>query len=331
MPVSCGQGEMPSAPATPSRRKPALPPSLILPALGLPLHGWCHHPSPSPFPRTCPRISPSPGPAKPSLASAQPNPTMGQRNLMTPQTEDSISLILCCFPAFESCSGAQQCCVPGTKGCSALISALAKGHQSPDVGVTGSSLPAAATAHSWTQPGASPGVRAPTSAPQDPAAEGSVRHHGCSAEEHSASSFLLEGKIPDSHHQSPIHHVPSNYLLIYLFSQICLQSEMRKHSPGRGTMGRGLCPCTFCCPVLRLAWYSESSVGRGVWLSTMRAHRGAKATRLLSPLPAITPSSPESHGCCLWVVPIPHPLPKLTFRSKANSDAAVPGPQHQQG
>lgn len=117
---------------------------------------------------------------------------------MTLQTENSICLIPCCFPAFKPCIGAQQPRAPGTEPGSVPW-------QSPDAWVTGSSLPAAATAHSSSQPGAAlgiPEVRAPTTASRDPAAEESMRHLGCSAEEHPPSSFLPEGKFPASHHQS---------------------------------------------------------------------------------------------------------------------------------
>lgn len=113
-----------------------------------------HPPSHTCFPRTHPRITPAP--AKPSLASAQPKPTgastsMEQRNLMTLQTENSICLIPCCFPAFKPCIGAQQPHAPGTEPGSVPW-------QSPDAWVTGSSLPAAATAHSSSQPGAALGI-----------------------------------------------------------------------------------------------------------------------------------------------------------------------------
>lgn len=50
-------------------------------------------------------------------------------------------------------------------------------------------------------------------------------------------------------------------------------------------MERGLCPCTFHCRGQRLSRYPNSRAGMGVWLNTLRAHRGAKATRLLSPSP----------------------------------------------
>lgn len=84
---------------------------------------------------------------------------------MTLQTEDSISLILCCFPAFKSCAGAQQPRAPGTEPGSVPW-------QSPDVQMGDRLIPACSShCHSLSQPGVSPGVRAPAAASQDPAAE----------------------------------------------------------------------------------------------------------------------------------------------------------------
>lgn len=174
----------PTLPGTASTGAPTLSPTGDSVTIPLP------PPSRSCFPRTCPRIPPAL--AKPSLASAQPNPTwasssMEQKNLMTPQTEDSISLIPCCFQILHWCPA------PGTEPGSVPW-------QSPAHPCLQQPLP---TAHlSPGQPWVSPGLRAPSPAPRDAAAEGSVRHHGCSAEEHPPSSFLLEGKFPASHHQS---------------------------------------------------------------------------------------------------------------------------------
>lgn len=144
-------------------------------------------PLPPPFPhllpQDLPQDFPSPSQAQPCLSPTNPtrvNTPMEQRNPMTPKTEDSISLILCCFPAFKSCADAQRLCT-GTKPGKVQMSGC-QAHpclQQP--------LPSAHL--SLGQPWASPGVRAPTTASQGPAAEGSGRHCGCSAVKHPPAPF----------------------------------------------------------------------------------------------------------------------------------------------
>lgn len=67
-------------------------------------------------------------------------------------------------------------------------------------------------------------------------------------------------------------------------------------------MERGLCPCLFCCPVLKLAWYSESRAEQG----SVAQHEGsqrsqghqAPVTQSLPSLPAAQSPTGATCGLC---------------------------------